>query len=214
MKSNRRLLRAAMTFLMIGIVGQFAVRSMAQKNNMSMMGGMMGGMMSGMMGNRMPQGINPDQLPEPDSEGAKLVGHYCSQCHGIPGPGLHIATEWPGVVARMNRRMQMMSGRRMMMHVEAPNDNELNILMAYLEKNAQRTIELKKLGGADTPAGRAFQKTCSQCHALPDPAQHTSHEWPAVIQRMRKNMSRMGKPVPDPATMDEILSFLQRHSAK
>ncbi len=214
MKSNRRLLRAAMTFLMIGIVGQFAVRSMAQKNNMSMMGGMRGGMMSGMMGNRMPQGINPDQLPAPDSEGAKLVGRYCSQCHGVPGPGLHTASEWPGVVARMNRRMQMMSGRRMMMHIDAPSDNELKILIAYLEKNAQQKIDVNKLSGADTPAGRAFQKTCSQCHALPDPAQHTSHEWPAVIQRMRKNMSRMGKPIPDQTTMDEISGFLQRHSAK
>lgn len=210
MKSNRQLLKTALTLLLIGIIGQFAVRSMAQKNNMSMMGGMM----NGMMGNRMPQGINPDQLPEPDSDGARLVGHFCSQCHGIPGPGLHTASEWQGVVARMNRRMQMMSGRHMMMHVDAPTDNELKILIAYLEKNAQQKIDVNKLSGADTPAGRAFQKTCSQCHALPDPTQHTRNEWPAVLQRMRKNMSSMGKPLPDQATMDEISGFLQRHSAK
>jgi len=90
MKFNGRLLRVAITLLMIGIVGQYAVRSMAQRNNMSMMGGMM---MGGMMGKRMPSGINPDQLPEPDSKGAHLLARYCSQCHGVPGPGMHTADE-------------------------------------------------------------------------------------------------------------------------
>ncbi len=84
----------------------------------------------------MPQGIKPSQLPEPDSEGARLLGRYCSQCHGVPGPGMHIADEWPNVVARMNRRMQMMSRKRTMMRIEAPDNNELEILMAYLKKNA------------------------------------------------------------------------------
>ncbi|VAX14474.1 hypothetical protein MNBD_GAMMA24-852 [hydrothermal vent metagenome] len=212
MKSNQRLLKIAMTLLTIGAAGQLVMHSsMAQRNHMSMMGGMM---MGGMMEKRMPQGISPDQLPKAGSDGAKLVGRYCSQCHGIPGPGLHTASEWPAVVSRMNRRMQKMSRKRMMMQIEAPTSNELNMLIAYLEKNAQRTIELNKLGGADTSAGRAFQKTCSQCHALPDPAQHTSNEWPAVIKRMRKNMTSMGKSLPDQTTMDQILGFLQMHSAK
>lgn len=211
MKSNNRLLRTAITLLMIGIIGQFAVRSMAQKNNMSMMGGMM---MGGMMAKRMPPGINPDQLPEPGSKGAHLLARYCSQCHGVPGPGMHTANEWPSVIARMNRRMQMMSGKRMMMRIEAPDNNELKRLTAYLQTNAQKTIDVNKLSGANTPEGRAFQKTCSQCHALPDPAQHTSNEWPAVIKRMRKNMSSMGKQLPDQATTDKILSFLQTHSTK
>lgn len=209
MKHNRRLLTTALTLLLIGIVGQFSVRSMAQQNNMSMMGGM-----GGMMGSRMPAGINPGQLPEPKSEGARLLGQYCSQCHGVPGPGLHTAAEWPDTIARMNRRMQMMSGGGMMMRIEAPDNNELKILTAYLEKNAQRTIDVNELMGADTPGGQAFQKTCSQCHALPDPTQHTRNEWPAVIERMRMNMSTMGKQLPDQTTTDRILGFLQMHAAK
>lgn len=209
MKHNRRLLTTALTLLLIGIVGQFSVRSMAQQNNMSMMGGM-----GGMMRNRMPAGINPAQLPEPKSEGARLLGQYCSQCHGVPGPGLHTAAEWPDTIARMNRRMQMMSGGGMMMRIEAPDNNELKILTAYLEKNAQRTIDVNELMGADTPGGQAFQKTCSQCHALPDPTQHTRNEWPAVIERMRMNMSTMGKQLPDQTTTDRILGFLQMHAAK
>jgi hypothetical protein len=83
----------------------------------------------------MSPGINPAQLLEPDT------------------------------IARMNRRMQMMSGGRMMMRIEALDNNALNILTAYLEKNAQRTIELNKLGGVDALGGQAFQKTCSPCHA-------------------------------------------------
>jgi len=209
MKRNRRLLTAIFTLLIIGSSGQFAVRGMAQQNPMGMMGGR-----SCMMANRMPQGINPDQLPDPDSEGARLLGQYCSQCHGVPGPGMHTASEWPTVVARMNRRMQMMSGGGMMMRIEAPDDNELDILSAYLEKNAQRTVDVRKLTGADTPGGLAFQKTCAQCHALPDPAQHTSSEWPAVIERMHTNMAAMGKQLPDQATTEGILGFLQAHAVK
>lgn len=194
---------------MVGVVGQFATHSMTQKKNMPMMRDM-----GRMMQSRMPPGINPKQLPEPESVGARLLGRYCSQCHGVPGPGIHTADEWPVVVARMNRRMQMMSGGRMMMSIEAPDDRQLKILMTYLEKNGQRTIDARKLAGADAPDGKAFKKTCSQCHALPDPAQHTSGEWPAVIQRMRVNMSTMGKELPDQTTTDMILSFLQKHAAK
>lgn len=209
MKHDGRLLITALIMLLIGIVGQFYVRSMAQQNNMSMMG-----RMGCMMGNRMPAGINPTQLPEPKSEGARLLGQYCSQCHSAPGPGLHTAAEWPDTIARMNRRMQMMSGGRMTMRIEAPDNNELGILTAYLEKNAQRTIDVTELTGADTPGGQAFQKACSQCHALPDPAQHTRNEWPGVIERMRMNMSTMGKQLPDQTTTDRILGFLQMHAAK
>jgi len=195
--------------LVIGIGSQFAVRAMVQQNPMGMMGGR-----GCMMANRMPQGIDPRQLPDPDSEGARLLGQYCSQCHGVPGPGMHTASEWSTVVARMNRRMQMMSGGRMMTRIEAPDDNELDILRAYLEKNGQRAVDVSKLSGADTPGGLAFQKTCAQCHALPDPVQHTSHEWPAVIERMRTNMTAMGKQLPDQATTEEILNFLQAHTVK
>ena len=209
MKRNRRTLIIALTFMLVGVAGQYAVRSVAQQNNMGMMGGK-----NCMMENRMPQGINPNQLPEPDSEGAQILGRYCSQCHGVPGPGMHTADEWSNVVARMNQRMQMMSQKRMMMPVKAPDNYELKILTAYLEKNAQQTIEANKLAGADTPEGQAFQKICTQCHALPDPAQHTVNEWPAVIERMRKNMYSMGKQLPDQSTIDKILRFLQTYAEK
>ena len=206
--SNNQLLKTAIILLGIGIGGQFTMRSMAQQN-MGMMNEM-----NCMMKNAMPQGINPQLLPEASSEGARTLTQYCSQCHGVPGPGLHIADDWPDVIDRMNRRMQMMSRDRMMMNIEAPSKNEFKILKAYLQKNAQKIISPDKLKGMDTEDGKAFQKVCTQCHGLPDPAQHTGGEWPVVIERMRINMSNMKKQLPDQATTDKILSFLQKHSEK
>ncbi len=47
---------------------------------------------------------------------------------------------------------------------------------------------------------------------LPDPAQHTSDEWPAVVARMRKNIETMGRSPPSSAQSESIVRFLQRHA--
>lgn len=177
-----------------------------------MMGGdhsMMRQMMQEMMGDAVPPGIDPALLPEPQSRGAAALQHYCAQCHGLPGPGLHTADEWPAVADRMNRRMQMMKG---MMQIEAPVPAELNALVEYLRKHAQKPLDPAAYPDLETPAGQAFRATCSQCHALPEPRQHTAREWPAVVERMRKSMVAMGKAVPDRAGLETIISFLQRHA--
>lgn len=76
-----------------------------------MMGGSDGmrSMMQRMMGDVLPPVIDQSLLPDPQSEGAKLLSHVCSQCHNFPGPGMHTASEWSAVVARMYRREQMMT---------------------------------------------------------------------------------------------------------
>lgn len=192
--------------------------SMAEMMGNQKMGMMKQGMMGGMMGERMPPGINPANLPNPQSEGAQLIQRYCSQCHNLPAPGLHTAPEWPTVVARMNQRMQMMSGQGgmwMMRDIEAPSQQELEALIKYLQANALKVMEITEHPDIDTtPAGIAFQQTCSRCHSLPDPGQHTADEWPAVVKRMTQNMTNMGKSVPDKTTLGEIISFLQRHADK
>ena len=53
-------------------------------------------MMQNMMGDMLPP-MNPDQLPDPDSKGARLLQQFCTQCHNLPGPGMHTAAEWPAV---------------------------------------------------------------------------------------------------------------------
>jgi len=190
------------------------------------MAGMMGGgmmdregmkaMMKAMMGDQLPPGIDASELPDPQSDGARLLARYCSQCHDLPGPGMHTADEWPAVVERMNGRMRMMSGRGMMGMmrggVESPDDSELRVIVRYLRAHAQQPMDKTRYKDLDTPAGRAFQSACSRCHALPDPQQHIADEWPGVVVRMKANMTAMGKSAPDEATTGEIVGFLQRHA--
>lgn len=179
-------------------------------------GSMMRDMMQRMMGDILPPGIDPALLPEPRSAGAQLLKEFCTQCHHLPGPGMHTAAEWPQVINRMNRRVQMMGGRMMhgMMGFEVPTEAELKTLTEYLQKHAQRPIDTAKYADLSTPAGKLFSTTCSQCHALPDPKQHTAQEWPSVVLRMQTNMTAMGKPVPDEAKTKAIIGFLQQHGSE
>jgi len=169
------------------------------------------GMMGGVMGERMPPGIDPTNLPDPQSEGARLIKRYCNQCHNLPAPGLHTAAEWPNVVARMNHRMQMMSGRSkmwMMRDIEAPLQQELDTLLIYLQTNALKVMDITEHPEMDSPAGIAFQQACSGCHSLPDPGQHTEDEWLAVVKRMTQNMTKMGKSVSDKTTPHAVVIFV------
>ena len=168
-------------------------------------------MMQEMMGEVLPPGIDPALLPDSQSQGGLLLTRYCSQCHNLPGPGLHTAEEWPVVEERMNLRMQMMS-RSNMMGIDAPDNSEMQAILGYLQENAQKPIDLTQYDDLDTSAGRAFQATCSVCHAIPDPQLHTSVEWPVVVERMKQNMVILGKTVPNEATIREIVGYLQRHA--
>lgn len=171
-------------------------------------------MMQSMMGDVLPPGIDPKLLPEPKSRGAHLLERYCNQCHRLPGPGMHTAAEWPAVVERMNARMRMMHNMMGggMMNVSAPDEPELKALIGYLQKHAQKSIVAASYPDLGTAAGRAFRETCAQCHALPEPRQHTRAEWPGVVARMQKNMAVMHKPVPDADATRAILGFLQKHA--
>lgn len=60
---------------------------------------------------------------------------------------------------------------------------------------------------------QAFAETCSQCHALPSPAQHSAAEWPSVVQRMEHYMQSSGLTPPDQRTTGEIIDYLQTHAA-
>ena len=111
----------------------------------------------------------------------------------------------------MVARECMMSDRDMM-GIQALSAGEQATLLAYLQKHAQMPLNKATAKGLDTPAGRAFSATCSQCHALPDPAQHTAAEWPAVVLRMQRNMVAMGKPVPPQSTLHAIDAYLRKYA--
>lgn len=219
---NGRSLVAGVLLLFVGIAGLTALSGPRQS-----MGGMMGGgmmmdregmkaMMKEMMSAQLPPGIAPEDLPDPQSPGARLLTQYCAQCHDLPGPGMHTAREWPPVVERMNRRMRMMSGRGMMGgmmgRMAAPSDKELHEIVDYLQRHAQAPMDRSRYPDLDTEAGIAFQETCSRCHALPDPKQHTAGEWPLVVSRMKRNMTAMGKTVPEKDVIEQVVDFLRRHA--
>jgi cytochrome c5 len=52
--------------------------------------------------------ISPGALPAPESRGAVLFRDACSQCHSLPDPQLHTASEWPKVLYRMRGNMESM----------------------------------------------------------------------------------------------------------
>ncbi|MGH8703986.1 MAG: hypothetical protein ACREUO_01050 [Burkholderiales bacterium] len=174
----------------------------------------------------LPPGFEPAVLPEPNSRGAKLSVRYCVQCHNLANPAMHEARKWPPIVERMVLRMQGKGnlGRlmaEMMAGVEAPAADEARALVAYLRKHSQRPLDPKKYPAVNTPAGEAFRLACNQCHALPDPKRYTAKEWPAVVERMERNMEWMNrvvssKPVPGEPQLRvaDINAFLARYARK
>ena len=174
----------------------------------------------------LPPTFERRQLPDPRSRGAQLVVRYCVQCHSLPNPAMHDAKRWPSVVERMVVRMQGKGNlgtlmAEMMANVEAPNPAEQRVLLDYLSRHAQRPLDEANVPEVLRPSGESFRLACSQCHTLPDPKRYTAAQWPAVVQRMRKNMEWMNRIVgskPDPTEpqlrIEDINAFLARHARR
>lgn len=224
-ENSSRLLR--MIGLVLGGVGLFLAGALLSRTMpmMGMMGpcggmgqgmmdqGQMKDMMQGMMSGILPPGIEPHNLPEPESQGARVLSTYCSQCHNLPSPRMHTAEDWPRVASRMLMRERMMAGMRgMMMQVTAPTSQEEESLMQYLKTHALQALVSGTAPAPGAVGAVPFQQTCSQCHALPNPKQHVASEWLAVVERMQRNMSAMGRrPMTDQEAKD-ILAYLERAS--
>ena len=174
----------------------------------------------------LPPTFERRQLPDPRSRGAGLVLRYCVQCHNLPNPAMHDAKRWPSVVERMVVRMQGKGNlgalmTEMMANVEAPNPAEQSVLLDYLTRHAQKPLDEANVPEVLRPSGESFRLACSQCHTLPDPKRYTAAQWPAVVERMRKNMEWMNRIVgskPDPTEpqlrIQDINSFLARHARR
>ncbi len=171
----------------------------------------------------LPPSIEPRELPEPASEGARLTTRYCVQCHYLPNPRMHTADNWIIVVLRMVWRMQGKGNlgvlmKEMMDNVAAPTEQETAVLTQYLRKHGQKEMDLHD-PALESEAGKMYIIACTQCHALPDPRQHTLREWPIVVERMKRHMAWANtvvgvdslKTVPVLETQ-EIVRFLQRHA--
>jgi cytochrome c5 len=150
-----------------------------------------------------PSGIAPGDLPDPQSQGAQVLVMYCSQCHALPVPTAHSATDWPSVARRMWLRMDFLPAS---LGVRVPTAADRYTVLTYLTTNAL------KISGSVLPAGRGrdeFATVCSQCHALPDPRVHSAQDWPTVYARMERNMERMQVKPPGGTVGTDILVYLQ-----
>jgi cytochrome c5 len=150
----------------------------------------------------LPPGVAPESLPEPASQGARLLGQYCTQCHALPSPAMHGPIDWPGVLRRMWVRIDMMAGG---LSVLTPTTAERSQLLAYVQKYALKVAENLPAG----PGKEAFETTCSRCHALADPKVHSPPDWPVVVMRMEKNMEKMKVRGVSNAQAQQILAYLQ-----
>jgi len=96
---------------------------------------------------------------------------------------------------------------------ETPTTDERREILAYLQEHALDTMAASELPGAPSEDRARFGETCSQCHALPDPGQHTVQEWPSVVQRMKTHMEEYGLPVPAEDELAGILLYLRDHAS-
>jgi cytochrome c5 len=184
----------------------------AQMPDGMMNNGGMRGMMQRMMPDMLPPGIEPQDLPDPGSPGAKLVTRYCAQCHNLPSPAMHSAEKWPQVADRMFYRMSMMSGKMGMMNVEIPSPEEQRAIVAYLQNHGLKTLSPGALPSPESKGAALFRKSCSPCHALPDPKAHTAQEWPSIVDRMQAHMAAMGRTAISENEKKDIVNFLTRNA--
>ena len=158
-----------------------------------------------------PAGFNPNDLPDAESRGATMLTLYCAQCHDLPPPAMHTSAEWENVLNRMKTIMQSHRGG-ILMRIITPPEKDWAILETYLATFSQVPLDKKQTSDLDTPAGKAFQETCSQCHGAPSPATHTTNEWPRVVLRMKSHIVRTGKNMPSQDDLMQIIEYLQTHS--
>lgn len=168
----------------------------------------------------LPVRLKPSDLPEPQSEPARLTARYCVQCHALPDPAMHGAERWERIVDRMLPRMRGEGNQGRLMHemmkgLVAPDSGQVRMIVDYLSRHAGRPLALDDSPRWDgrghvtlsvtgrpvltralaTDDGRMFQGACNQCHELPDPAAHRAGEWPAIVERMQQNMQWMNRVV-------------------
>jgi hypothetical protein len=82
--------------------------------------------------------LDPKKYPAvnlPEGQSFKLA---CQQCHVLPDPRRHTASEWPAVVARMEKNMEWMN--RVVGNRPDPDEPQLRIeeINAFLVKYARK----------------------------------------------------------------------------
>ena len=150
-----------------------------------------------------PEGLSENDLPDPLGAGAAALKAYCTECHALPAPWAHSATDWPSVLRRMWLRM---GPNEADFAVPEPSAAERIVMMEYLTENALRVSEMML---PDLAGSEAFKSACSRCHELPDPRQHSSEDWAAVVRRMSGHMEDILGEVQSREEYETITGYLQ-----
>jgi cytochrome c5 len=153
-----------------------------------------------------PPGTAPADLPEPSSDGAAHLREFCTACHALPSPSTHSATDWPVVLRRMWLRIEGVAAQY---DLPVPSSAERVAMLNYL---LEHSLEVTGSTLPDAPGRQLFSSTCSRCHELPDPRQHSSNDWAAVVIRMRQHMVQMLRESPPQTQVQEIILYLERAS--
>lgn len=82
--------------------------------------------------------LDARRYPEVFQSSGEAFRLACNQCHVLPDPGRHTATEWRAVVARMQKNMQWMN--RVVGSRPIPGEPQLRVeeINAFLEKYARK----------------------------------------------------------------------------
>jgi cytochrome c5 len=151
----------------------------------------------------LPPALDPADLPDPQSPGAQAVGTYCSSCHALPHPAMHAATDWPDVTRRMWLRMELLGPEYT---VAVPSSGDRVVILDYLRAHA---FQVNQASLPDAPGRDAFESTCSQCHDLPDPRQHSADDWLTVVRRMNEHMRAILGSEITPTQVEEVVRYLE-----
>lgn len=151
-------------------------------------------------------GVVPAQLPSPGSDAAKLIVKYCTGCHELAPPSAHSTTDWPSVMRRMWLRMERVDSS---FGIPVPTPAERVIMLRYMLDNALRVASGPLPAG---PGQELFRVTCSRCHDLPDPRQHSPADWGAVVIRMRQRMETMLRHSPTQPEVQQLIMYLEQAS--
>jgi hypothetical protein len=138
----------------------------------------------------LPFGMSADQLPDAKSKGAALYASYCSQCHNLPSPKMHSASDWPMRFEKMMDHAIQMAGSSP--NIKTPAKKDKKEIVSYLQKNGFRALP------ANSPLLREPQAFnllwfCSVCHAVPDPDQFPADVWSTIVDRMNSYRKIQGR---------------------
>jgi hypothetical protein len=84
------------------------------------------------------QPLDPKSLPAVNQPEGRSFRLACQQCHTLPDPRRHTASEWPAVVARMEKNMEWMN--RVVASQPDPREPQLRVeeINAFLIKYARK----------------------------------------------------------------------------